>query len=98
MVIEDRAGVQIVRPQITQIRQIRQITVSTIRVSGWIRGSSQVELMTHLLMQVVLTSICGICGWISYPNPSAVLGQSSRSKRESARSASSFPPVWHVGQ
>jgi hypothetical protein len=29
---------------------------------------------------------------------SAVLGQSSRSMRESARSASSLPPVWHVGQ
>ena len=37
---------------------------------------------------------------LSYPssNSSRVAGQSSLSRRESARSASSLPPVWQVAQ
>jgi tetratricopeptide (TPR) repeat protein len=35
---------------------------------------------------------------LSASSSSRVRGQSSRSKRESARSASSRPPVWHTGQ
>lgn len=35
---------------------------------------------------------------LSASNSSSVRGQSSRRRRESARSASSLPPVWHTGQ
>ena len=35
---------------------------------------------------------------VSVSSSSGVLGQSSRSRRDKARSARSLPPVWHVGQ
>ena len=35
---------------------------------------------------------------VSDSSSSSVLGQSSRIKRDNARSASSFPPVWQLAQ
>jgi len=36
--------------------------------------------------------------FIFISNSSGVFGHSSLNNRENARSASNFPPVWHVGQ